>query len=35
MNRQRMWISRVTKLIEFMNYDWDLDDKWKEYLKAQ
>jgi hypothetical protein len=30
-----MWISRVNKLIDFMNYDWDLDDKWKEYLKAQ
>ena len=35
MNRQRMWISRVNKLIYFMNYDWDLDEKWKEYLKAQ
>lgn len=30
-----MWISSVTKLIDLMNYDWDLDDKWKEYLKAQ
>jgi hypothetical protein len=30
-----MWISRVNKLIDFMNYDWDLDEKWKEYLKAQ
>ena len=25
----------MTKLIDFMNFDWDADEKWQTYLKAQ
>lgn len=34
-NRQKAYVNRVNKLIDFMNYDYDSDTKWLEYLSAQ
>ena len=32
--KQRDWVRRVNRLVEYMNYDWDKDEKWLEYYTA-
>jgi hypothetical protein len=29
--KQRVWVRRVNRLVEYMHYDWDKDPKWLEY----
>ena len=35
MLQQTKWIERVEKLINYMNYDWESDEKWKDYLNKK
>lgn len=30
--KQKEWIKRVSNLMEYMNYNWDGDEKWLGYL---
>jgi hypothetical protein len=32
--KQREWVRRVNRLVEYMDYDWDKDEKWLEYYTA-
>ena len=29
--KQRAWVKRVSRLIEFMSYEWAKDEKWLAY----
>jgi hypothetical protein len=29
--KQRAWVRRVNKLLEFMHYEWGKDEKWLKY----
>lgn len=33
--KQREWIKRVNRLVAFMNYQWEADQKWKDYQKSK
>lgn len=33
--KQRAWVKRVSRLIEFMSYEWAKDEKWLAYYQQQ
>jgi cell fate regulator YaaT (PSP1 superfamily) len=32
---QREWVRRVNRLVKYMHYEWDKDEKWLEYYASQ